>query len=213
MPQQRRRRQGIVESLLYIAVLVVVWVFLWDSVSVLTVLTGIVVALGVTRVFYLPPIELSGRINVLYGAWFLIWFCSHVLFASLQVAWLSFRPRPVDAGSVVAVDLATRSDLLITLVTMVNGLIPGSLVIEIDRARAVIFVHVLNCAEDEEIEKARAQTHRIEHLLICTLGSPHDIQALNEYREERGLAPVLESRTIRARARRAALARRTKERA
>lgn len=212
MPQRVRRRQGLVEALLYIAVLVVVWVFLWDSVSVLTILTGIVVALALTRLFYLPPIELSGRINVLYGAWFVIWFCYHVLVASVQVAWLSFRPRPVEAGSVVAVDLATRSDLLITLVTLVNGLIPGSLVIEIDRARAVVFVHVLNCAEDEEIEAARAQTHRIEHLLICTLGSPHDIEALNDYREERGLPPVLEKRAIKVRARRAKLARQAKER-
>ncbi|GAA2096201.1 MULTISPECIES: Na+/H+ antiporter subunit E [Brevibacterium] len=211
MPHRLRRRQGFVEAVLYIAVLVVVWVFLWDSVSVLTVLTGLVVALGVTRLFYLPPIELSGRINVLYGAWFVVWFCAHVLAASFQVAWLSFRPKPVAAGSVVAVDLATRSDLLITLVTMVNGLIPGSLVIEIDRARAVVFVHVLNCADEEEMENARRQTHRIEHLLICTLGSPHDVQALNEAREAKGLPPVLESRTIRARALRAKLARQVKE--
>jgi multicomponent Na+:H+ antiporter subunit E len=89
---------------------------------------------------------------------------------------------------------------------MVNGLIPGSLVIEIDRARGVVFVHGLNCADDEEIEKVRAKTHEIETLLIYAIGSPHDIEALNDARRERGQRPRLENLTIRERARRARLA-------
>ena len=206
MGARRRKRQSFVEQLLYLVVLILVWVFLWDSVSVLTILSGLVVAFTVVRAFYLPPIQLSGRLNLLYGTVFVFWFMLNVLLSSIQVAWLTVRPRPVSAGSVVAVDLATRSDLLITLVTMVNGLIPGSLVIEIDRARAVVFVHGLNCADDDEIEKVRAKTHQIETLLIYAIGSPHDIEALNDARRERGQRPRLENLTIRERARRARLA-------
>src|SRR5699024_9442273 len=136
----------------------------------------------------------------------------NVLLASIEVAWLTVRRRPVDAGSVMAVDLATRSDLLITLVTMTNGLIPGSLVIEIDRARAVVFVHGLNCADDEELEKVRAKTHQIETLLIYAIGSPHDIEALNDARRERGQKPRLENLTTRERARRARAAKEARAR-
>ena len=153
----RRRRQGFVEQLLYVLVLIVVWVFLWDEVSGMVVISGALLAFALMRAFYLPPIQLSGRLNFYYGAYFLLWFMLNVLIASFQVAWLTVRPRPVDAGSVIAVDLATRSDLLITLVTMVNGLIPGSLVIEIDRARAVVFVHGLNCADEEELERVQGE--------------------------------------------------------
>jgi multicomponent Na+:H+ antiporter subunit E len=183
--------------------LIIVWVFLWDSVSGMTILSGLVVAFTVVRAFYLPPIQLSGRLPLFSGTDFGFWVMLTVRLSSSQVAWLTVRPRPVAAGSVVAVDLATRSDLLITLVTMVNGLIPGSLVIEIDRARAVVFVHGLNCADEDEIEKVREKTHGIETLLIYAIGSPHDIEALNDARRERGQRPRLESLTIRERARRA----------
>ena len=42
---------------LYLVVLILVWVFLWDSVSVLTILSDLVVAFTVVRAFYLPPIS------------------------------------------------------------------------------------------------------------------------------------------------------------
>ena len=208
----RRRRQNFVEQLLYLLVLIAVWIFLWDEVSGMVVISGALLAFALMRAFYLPPIQLSGRLNFYYGTYFLLWFVVNVFIASFQVAWLTVRPRPVDAGSVIAVDLATRSDLLITLVTMVNGLIPGSLVIEIDRARAVVFVHGLNCADAEELERVREKTHRIETLLICAIGSPHDIEALNDARAERGLKPVLEKRAIRERARRARAAKEARAR-
>lgn len=208
----RRRRQNFVEQLLYVLVLIIVWIFLWDDVSGMVILSGALLAFGLMRAFYLPPIQLSGRLNFYYGTYFLLWFMLNVTVASFQVAWLTVRPRPVDAGSVIAVDLATRSDLLITLVTMVNGLIPGSLVIEIDRARAVVFVHGLNCADEEELERVREKTHQIETLLICAIGSPHDIEALNDARAERGLTPMLEKRAIRERARRARAAKEARTR-
>ena len=212
MGARRRRRQSLVEQILYMLVLIVVWIFLWDSASGLVVASGVVVAFTVVRAFYLPPIQLAGRVNFYYATLFILWFMFNVLLASIEVAWLTVRRRPVDAGSVMAVDLATRSDLLITLVTMTNGLIPGSLVIEIDRARAVVFVHGLNCADDEELEKVRAKTHQIETLLIYAIGSPHDIEALNDARRERGQKPRLENLTTRERARRARAAKEARAR-
>lgn len=212
MGVRRRRRQSLVEQFLYVLVLNVVWILLWDSFSGMIVISGIVLSFTVVRLFYLPPIQLGGRINVYYGTLFVVWFMFNVFVASIHVSWLTVRWRPVDAGSVAAVDLSTRSDLLITLVTMVNGLIPGSLVIEIDRARAVVFIHALNCADEVEVEKVRAKTHRIETLLIYAIGSPHDIEALNDARRERGEKPRLESLTIRERARRARMAKEAKAR-
>src|SRR5690606_16825642 len=43
--------------------LVAVWMMLWGQFTPLAAITGVVVALFVTRVFRLPPAELSGRIN------------------------------------------------------------------------------------------------------------------------------------------------------
>ena len=56
-------RWALVRQLLLTTGLVILWIMLWDGWSVVHIVTGIIVAVIVTRLFYLPPIELSGRIN------------------------------------------------------------------------------------------------------------------------------------------------------
>ncbi|MFC5857384.1 hypothetical protein [Agromyces flavus] len=49
------RWQAVWRQLPLLGGLVVLWVFLWDHVDVLTITTGIVLAIAVTRTLYLPP--------------------------------------------------------------------------------------------------------------------------------------------------------------
>ena len=51
--------------------LIALWMLLWGQFTVLALLTGIAVAVFVTAQFRLPPVELSGRVNVW---WTLIFF-------------------------------------------------------------------------------------------------------------------------------------------
>ncbi|WP_349826767.1 Na+/H+ antiporter subunit E [Brevibacterium litoralis] len=201
--RSRARRRTVLQQVVLIVVLALLWVLLWDTVSVVSVLTGAVLAWVVSRVFYLPPVELSGRFHVGWALVFLGWFAWQVVLGSLHVAWSALGPHRVGAGSVLAVDLHTRSDLMITVVSQVNGLIPGSVVLEADRVRSTLYIHSLDAAEDHEIEAARAQIGRIELFLVRAFGSPHDISALNDHRAEQGLPPVLPGRStaeLRARA-------------
>ena len=50
-----------------LVVLTVVWVLLWDQISLFLVLTGLLLALLVGLVFPLPPIDLHGRFRPLQG--------------------------------------------------------------------------------------------------------------------------------------------------
>ena len=189
-------RWALVRQLLLTIVLVVLWIMLWDAWSVVHIVAGVVVALIVTRLFYLPPIELSGRINPWYFAVYLAWFAWQMARGALQVAAVALRPRKTNPGSVIAVDLHTRSDLLITIIAQTAGLIPGTFVTEVDRARGVIFLHVLDCNTDEQIESARALALEIEVHVIKALGSLHDIHVINESRVAHGQKPVLGGRTV-----------------
>ncbi|GAA4283570.1 hypothetical protein GCM10022261_11010 [Brevibacterium daeguense] len=193
---KKKTRRPLWQIALPILLLTAVWIMLWDDLSVLNILTGVLLALFVTRFFYLPPVELSRRFNIFWAAVFLGWFTASMISASLHVAWLAVRPKGVSAGSVISVELHTRSDLLITMVSTVIGLIPGSIVIEADRAHSVIFVHVLDCSTDDEVEAAKSQVYRIENLLIRALGSAHDITTLNTWRKELGMPPVLPTREL-----------------
>ena len=125
-------RWALVRQLLLTTGLVILWIMLWDGWSVVHIVTGIIVAVIVTRLFYLPPIELSGRINPWYFAVYLAWFAWQLARGALQVAAVALRPRKTNPGSVIAVDLHTRSDLLITIIAQTAGLIPGTFVTEVD---------------------------------------------------------------------------------
>jgi multicomponent Na+:H+ antiporter subunit E len=172
------RGRGIIQQLVLIVCLVLLWLMLWDSVTVVTVVTGIVLAFLVTRVFYLPPVVLSGRFNVWHGLIFGLWFLYSVLHASIEVAWYAFRRRAVGAGSVIACDLRTSSDLVLTLIADTASLIPGSIIIDSDRAMGILYLHFLDCDSDEKLRRAKAQVYYIEELLIRTLGSARDLAAL-----------------------------------
>ena len=189
-------RWALVRQLLLTTGLVILWIMLWDGWSVVHIVTGIFVAVIVTRLFYLPPIELSGRINPWYFAVYLAWFAWQLARGALQVAAVALRPRKTNPGSVIAVDLHTRSDLLITIIAQTAGLIPGTFVTEVDRARGVIFLHVLDCNTDEQIESARELALEIEVYVIKAMGSLHDIHVLNESRIAQGQKPVLGGRTV-----------------
>lgn len=170
--------RSFLQQLVLVVFLVLLWVMLWDSVSVLSVITGVIVALVVTRIFFLPPVVLSGRFNLYHGAIYGFWFIYSLVRASVEVAWFAVRPRAVAAGSVIACDLRTSSDLVMTLIADTASLIPGSIIIDSDRAMGILYLHVLDCDSDEKVHAAKAQVHHIEELLIRALGSPRDLAAL-----------------------------------
>ncbi len=177
-PRQPHSARGFVQQLVLLFFLVLLWVMLWDTVSGLSILSGLVVAVIIVRVFYLPPVILSGRFNILHALVFGGWFLYSLLYASVEVAWMAFRPRAVGAGSVIACDLRTSSDLLMTLIADTASLIPGSLIIDADRARGVLYLHVLDADSEEKALAAKRQVYRIEGLLIRALGSHRDLAEL-----------------------------------
>jgi multicomponent Na+:H+ antiporter subunit E len=158
--------------------LVVLWMLLWGSISWLNLVTGAVLALVVTRAFYLPPIELSGRFHPFWFLVFLGGFAVKLVAASFQVAAQAFDPRPFSRNAVIGVQLFTRSDLIMTLTAITLSLIP---VVEADRERSVLYLHVFSTPDPEAVEAARAQVMRIERQLVRALGSRHDLERMREW--------------------------------
>lgn len=171
-------RWRIWQQLPLLVVLVLLWMMLWGSLTPLTIVTGILVAVGVTRAFYLPPVELSGRFNPLWFVVFLARFLLELVKASFQVAWRALSPKPLDRSSVVAVRLLTRSDFIMTLAAIAVSLIPGSIVVEVDRAGGVLYLHAIGAAEQEQIDRVRADVLAIEVLLVRALGSKDDLRSI-----------------------------------
>ncbi len=173
-----RERVTLVQQSPLLIALVVLWMMLWGSVTLLTILTGIVVALLVTRTLYLPPVALSGRFNAWWMLVFLLVFARDLIAASVEVAWLAFRPRGVRQNAVIRVDLTTRSDFVLTGTALAVSLVPGSVVLEVDRPHSVLYVHSLGVDSPERVERTRAHVLDYERRLLRAVGSVEEWEAV-----------------------------------
>lgn len=160
--------------------LVVLWMLLWGQFTVLAFVTGLAVAVFVTRVFRLPTIELSGRINVYYGAVFLVLFLLAVLRGALSVTAQVFDFRRQPGSAIIAIPLRYADDLVMTHVSVTASLIPGSLVVEADRDRRILYLHVIGVHTREEVDRQRRSVLTWEKRIVRALGSPAQYRALKE---------------------------------
>jgi multicomponent Na+:H+ antiporter subunit E len=178
MAVEPRARVTVRQQLPLLVALVVLWMLLWGSITPLTIVTGVVVALGVTRAFYLPPVELSGRFNL----WWFIVFVARVLgemvIASFQVALLAVGPRSRHQSALIKVDLHTRSDFILTGTALAVSLVPGSIVVEVDRSSTVLYVHTLSVHSADDVEKARHHVLGLERSLLRAWGSRDEWEAV-----------------------------------
>ena len=158
--------------------LLLTWMLLWREFSWLSLVSGVVVSIIAMRLFYLPPVILAGRFNAWWALRYLGYFLWHLALASVQVAWLAIKPGPPPRTAIIAAKLRTRSDFVLTLVALTISLIPGSLVVEVDRFGSTLYLHVLNTPTQREIRLVRAQIARIERLLVRTLGSRAEVEAM-----------------------------------
>jgi len=175
---KRRMRVRLWQQVPLIVMLIVLWMLLWGQFTALSFATGLVVALLVTRAFYLPPIDLSGRLHPGHLAVFVGIFSWKLVVGSFQVAFQAFSPQPIRGNGVIAVQLFTRSDLIMTLTAITLSLIPGSLVLEADRERSILYLHVLGAGPGDSVDRTRADAARIERRLVRAIGSREDLERM-----------------------------------
>jgi len=156
--------------------LIALWMLLWGQFTWLAFLTGVVVAVVVTRVFRLPPVELSGRVNLWRGLVFVSTFLAAVVRGSLLVAWQVLDPRRQPGTAVIAVALRTDDDLIQTHVAVTASLIPGSIILEDDRDRRILYLHVIGVHSAEDVEAQRAAVLRWEARIARAVGSRAQVE-------------------------------------
>lgn len=182
------RRQAVWRQLPLLLLLVVLWVFLWEHVDVLTITTGVVLAVVATRFLYLPPVLLSGRFNPWRGLLLGLRMIFDVAVASVQVAvrsvWPTWRPR----SAIIAVQLLTRSDLITTLTAEAITIVPGTIVIDIDRERGLLYVHVLDVRDETEVEIDREKVLRTEERIVLAMGTRAQAASVRAARRSRAAA-------------------------
>lgn len=190
VPDRREVRQRLWRQLPLLVALVVLWMVLWGQFTALSLVTGIVVAIVVTRVFYLPAVELSGRINPWYLLVFLAHFLLDVAVASFQVAFQALSPKRIPRSSVIGIQLRTRSDLVMTLDAIAMSLVPGSLVVEADRERSTLYLHTFATETQDDVEAMRRKVLVVEARIVRAIGSKADLERIRATEPDAAAPPT-----------------------
>jgi multicomponent Na+:H+ antiporter subunit E len=177
-PDSREVRWRLWQQLPLLIALVLLWMLLWGEISPISLVSGVVVSVVVTTLFYLPPVELSGRFHPLWFVVFVARLAGELVLASFQVAWQAFAPHRTRTNAIVAVPLATSSDFIMTMTATAVSLVPGSLILEIDRDTATLYLHVLGVADEAELAKARAAVLATERSIVRALGSRDEVERM-----------------------------------
>ena len=149
--------------LLTMAALVLIWMALWGSVSVVVIGIGIAVSALVLLLFPLPTTDFRFGFHPVRVAVLVLRFLWDVLVASIQVGWLALRPRS-PRGAVTTVQLKSDSDLLEALTGLAVSLVPGSLIVDADSEDRTLTIHVLDADRQPMAafaEQVLAQERRI----------------------------------------------------
>lgn len=177
-----RKKVSLRQELPLLVWLVFLWCALWKDFSLGNFLGGCVLAFLVMRVFYLPPILWSGRFNFWYAGKLFVRFLFDLFVSSFQVAFYVVRVFwgvPVS-NAIVKVTLRSRSDVLLTATVHCISLIPGSLVLEVDRSNSTLYLHALNIVDNDSIRKVREQVLRTEASFIKMMGTEKELAMLVE---------------------------------
>jgi multicomponent Na+:H+ antiporter subunit E len=161
-----------------LAWLVVVWILLWGTFSWANVVSGVVVALLVMLLLPLPPVVGGTRVRPLSLLRFVGHFLADLAVSGAQVAWRAVGPSGVQQGAIVRVQLRADSDLLLTAVAETVSLVPGSLVLDLDREQQLIAVHLLHVDDLADVERQKADVLAVEDRIVRAFGTAADIAAL-----------------------------------
>jgi len=161
-----------------LAWLVLVWILLWGTWSWANVLSGVTVALVVMLVLPLPPVVGGTRVRPLPLLLYIGHFLVDLVVSGAQVAWRAIGPGGVQQGAIVRVQLRADSDLLLTVVAETLSLVPGSLVLDLDRDARLIAVHLLHVDDLADVEQQKADVLATEERIVRAFGTADDIAAL-----------------------------------
>lgn len=163
--------------------LALIWVLAWGTPSPANVLGGLLVAAVLLAVApdAWPPLRGGVRLRPVAIARFVGHVLRDVVRANVQLTREVLSRESRITTGVVAVALPECSDGLLTLVTNVMAVTPGTMPLEVTRHPTVMYVHVLHMGDVEEV---RRDVRHLAALAYRAFGSDDAIAAMDDLERE-----------------------------
>ncbi|MGU3437848.1 Na+/H+ antiporter subunit E [Actinomycetes bacterium M1A6_2h] len=161
-----------------------VWVLLWGNVSAANILGGLAVGVVIMVALPLPRIDVEGRVHLRAVVKLISVVLYYSVVSSAQVAWAALRPGPPPITGVLRHRVSIQSDLVLTLLIDALNLVPGTMVLEIDKRRRLLYVHVLDVGTEKSVEQFRRIIGKYEQYFIESFERPSDWKPAPWHRDE-----------------------------
>lgn len=175
-----RGHRGIAAQAAQIVLLALLWVLLWGDLSAANALSGLLLGGLLVLGLPLPSPQRRVRVSLWHSLRLLAWFLAELISSAWMVAWRAVRVGRPPVNAVVSVTLRTRSDRTLTVVALAMTAIPGSLVLEVRRSTATLYMHVLGPREGDVREAIQRDLLDLERRVIRAMGDEEDRRLLRE---------------------------------
>lgn len=153
-----------------LAWLVLVWLLLWARPSPAVLLTAPLVAVACWALTGLPGPEPAPAVRPVAAARALGAFVTDLVRSTVAVVVTVVRRGRRTRSAIVTVSARNCSDVAVAVVSNRISLVPGTLVLDVDRDDDVLYVHVLDVRDVEDVERARRSAQRAVDQVLAGLG-------------------------------------------
>lgn len=160
--------------------LTAMWVLLWGDLTPANLLGGAAAAAVLLAVFPAQAAPRPFQFRIGAAVRFLAFFVVKLIQANMILAWEVMTPGNRIREGIVAIPVSITSDGLTAVVANSISLTPGTLTLEVDRERRIIYVHVLHL---HDLDTIRRDLHRFEELALMAFGSPEELADFNSRKE------------------------------
>ncbi|HUS62557.1 MAG TPA: Na+/H+ antiporter subunit E [Acidimicrobiales bacterium] len=147
--------------------LAVLWLLAWGQITVANITSGAIVAAVLLLSF---PVATSvgrhQRLRPAGAARLCGYVIAQLVTSNLVMIREVLRRRPAPRPGVLAHRLREPSEEVITIMTSVIALSPGTMAVDVDERSTTVYVHFLLL---DDIEAARATLVRLERLVVDTI--------------------------------------------
>lgn len=160
------------KRLVLAASLVIIWFLLWGELSLANLLSGTALAIVVLVAFPGDRPDDTERYALRLGPFLRLvgYLLAQLVRSNLLLAREVLSRQQHLRTAVIALDLETRSEPLITAIANLMALNPGTLVIELDDTAGVLYVHVFYL---RDLDAIRRDVEDLQRLIISAFTPRH----------------------------------------
>ena len=151
-----------------LALLVTLWLLAWGQITLANVMSGTAVAVALLVAFPLRSRQGGLRLSAAGIGRLGIYVATQLVISNILMTRQILSRRVDVKPGVLAHRLQQPSEEVVTLMTSIIALSPGTMTVDVDRISSIIYVHFFPL---RDVAAARASLDRLERLAVGAIGA------------------------------------------